>query len=214
MSTLAGAAHRDTLLRWFGEDFDHPRDAFVETARPEAVAEEEPVAPAEPVFSQADVDLACAAAEKSWQERQGAKIDEALAEMQQQIRETRTQAWELVEDAARSMCGLLLDELRRMLPGVTEDVSDRQRKELVAAISQALQPELAVEVRIDPHARDGLIDSLEQSGKRVLDGLTITPDETIGQGGVGVTWRRGELRWNAADAVACLEMALRLEPME
>jgi flagellar biosynthesis/type III secretory pathway protein FliH len=219
VSALAAGEHKARLLRWFGEDFDHPPQDIAEPPSPvaddgaEDEATDEATEPQEPVFTRADVELACATAEREWRERQDAAVGDVLARIRDTIVDTRAQAWDLVEDAARSLCALLLEELRRMLPGVIADVSERQWGELLAVISQALQPDLAVEVRIDPADGETLTRELVRSGNGMPEGLSIAPDEAIGRGGVCVTWKRGELRRSVAEAVACLDGALRLEQM-
>ena len=190
----------------FAEDFDEPRP----------VAKPPEPAPAEPVYSAADLQTARAEALREGHAAGMAEAEEsnlvlardALLAIAGRLDTAREEARTIAEEAAEALGRLVMDALAAAFPALCARHAEAELSAIVRAILPRLHEEPEIVVRTGPHMTAALTQEIAALDPDLLDRVRLIPTDAIPPGDMRISWRAGSVRRDTAGLWADIENIL------
>lgn len=175
------------LLKFFGEDFGADADDPSERATDEpAMPAIDPDAIREAAYQEGLRD----GIERADSERNRA-VARTLAALEQHLGTAQYQAAQETDRAARSIAGLLIQTLMKILPAACARFGAAEIAGVARAVLPGLQQEPRVVVAVHPAVAPEVEAEIARLGDEFRERAVLTPTETLAPGDVRITWQDG-----------------------
>jgi flagellar assembly protein FliH len=183
-----GPAQMAELLKFFGEDFGAGAGD-----RADEPAAEEPAAP--PIDPEAIREAAYQEGLRDGLERADTEhhraVERTLAVLEQQLGAAHYEAAQETDRAARSIAGLLIQTLMKILPAACARFGAAEITSVTRAVLPGLRQEPRVVVAVHPAVAPEVEAELARLGEEFRERAVLSPTETMAPGDVRITWQDG-----------------------